>query len=145
MSVIPEPPRTEETQEVSRWSWHLTKALRDRQIADAKEIQTLDATPTILFKRTIEDKSAYWIEGYILAQKSDATDRAAYLRRVLVFRNGGAATIQGAVSAVETIESDVTWDATFDVLGNDVRLKVTGKAGTTINWNAVILYIHRMR
>ncbi len=101
-------------------------------------IQTTDATVTTLLAHTIRDNTSLFIEAHILAKETDGSDRNAYIRRILVYRDGGAAVIQGAVEATLTQESDADWDCTIDVDTNDVRLRVTGEAATTIHWEAKI-------
>jgi len=98
--------------------------------------QTTSSAVTTLWSQTLSDESACLVEAHVVAKKDDASDRAAYVRRALVYRDGGAAVMQGAVSTTETIESDAAWDCTVDVSGNDVRVRVTGKAATTIDWDA---------
>jgi hypothetical protein len=45
-----------------------------------------------------------------------------------------SATLQGSVQDELTIESDTDWDCDIDVDTNDVRLRITGKFSTTIDW-----------
>lgn len=101
---------------------------------DKGSAQTTDATETTLWSKTLDDNKAYLLEVRIAARQTDNTNRAAYIRRALIYRAGGGATIQGSVSDELTIESDSNWNATIDVSGNDVRVRVTGAAGTTIDW-----------
>lgn len=133
----PEAPRSEDAFELSRWRDLLTRYIEQAGNEEVNAVQTTDATETTLWFRTLADESAYWFEARVVGKEDGSGNRAAYIRRVLVFRNGGGATIQGAVSATETIESDAAWDCDFDVSGNDVRLRITGVAATVIDWKSI--------
>ena len=100
--------------------------------------RTADASALTLFEKELKDESLYFVTAVVLGKKDDSSDRATYIRRVVVYRDGGVATIQGAVDAELTIESDASWDADFNVSSNKVSLDVTGKAGTDIDWLAHI-------
>lgn len=100
---------------------------------------TPDATPLVVGSVTIGDNTAVLVTATILArEKAAGANRATYIRRALYFRQGGIATIQGAVAAVLTEESDAVWDATLVISTNDVQVSVTGKAATDIDWNVLI-------
>lgn len=112
-------------------------------IADPAEIQTTDATVTVLGTLTLLDENTYQIEALVVGVQSDGTNRASYHLAVTVYRTGaGLATIQGSVTSLHTQESDVTWDATFTISSNDVRVSVTGVAATTIEWGSTLTYIN---
>ena len=53
-------------------------------------------------------------------------------------RSGGGAIVLGPVDTLYTRESSGAgpWKATIDTSGNDVRIRVTGAAATTINWKS---------
>jgi len=139
---IPAAPRSEDELELSKWRWNVTKYFEQTGDDELFIVRTEDATVTTLGKITLDDESSYLVEAIVVGKKSDSTDRAAYIRRTLAFRDaGGNATLQGAVSAPETLESNVAWDATLDVSGNDVRIRVTGAAATTIDWKGIIRYL----
>jgi hypothetical protein len=82
--------------------------------------------------------------AYISARRTDAPDRAAYVRRALVYRQGGSATIEGAVDTDLTRESDTAWDATITVSGNDARVTVTGTGTEVINWKSKHLLVESL-
>jgi len=106
----------------------------DHDRVDKSSVQTTDDVETTLWSKTLDDNKAYLLEVRIAARQADGANRAAYIRRVLVYRAGGDATIQGSVLDELTVESDSSWNATIDTSGNDVRVRVTGAASTTINW-----------
>ncbi len=95
---------------------------------------TSDATVTTAATVTLADNSAVLIVAKIVAMQTDGSQRNVYVRRALVYRDGGGATLQGAVDADLTIESAAAWDCTIDVSGNDARVRVTGAAATSISW-----------
>lgn len=106
-------------------------------------VKTTDATTTTLAFITLADGRAYHITARVVARKSDGTDRAFYWRAVLAFRQGGGAAIQGGIVVnLATVESAgaAGWNFTLDASGNDVRLRVTGAAGTTVYWLGTIEY-----
>jgi hypothetical protein len=104
-------------------------------------LKTTDANTATLGSVTLTDGRAYHINVRAVGRKSDGSDRAFYWRAVLAFRQGGGATIQaGTVVSLATVESNSNWDCTIDANGNDVRVRVTGVAGTTIYWVATIEY-----
>lgn len=102
-------------------------------------VQTTDDTQTTLYSLTLSDTSVYWLEASIIGRKTDGTDRAYYVRQTLVYREGGSATL-GTIQTPVTDESDASWDATFTVASNDILVRVTGVAATTINWVCTIRY-----
>jgi len=105
------------------------------------EAQTTTATPATLTTLTLVDETTYWIRAVVVGVKSDGSARAVYELRAAAYRTGaGSATLQGAVTSVFTQESDSSWDATMDVSGNDVRVRVTGAAATTIEWGVTLEY-----
>lgn len=104
-------------------------------------IQTTDAVQTTLFQFTLLDTTAYRFEAEVVARSTDGAHRALYGKIALVYREGGGATIQGAVLNLHTdIETSAGLDATWTVSGNIVRLSVTGLALTDINWVSSIKF-----
>lgn len=105
------------------------------------DLQTLNAAATTLYSRFLTDNTAVAITARVTGMKTDGSERAFYIRHALIYRDGGIATIQGAVDNQLTIESDANWDCTIDVDGgNNLRVRVTGVAATTINWRAKITH-----
>jgi hypothetical protein len=115
---------------------------KDGNLMNVKgNVQTTNATQTTLITLSLTDNRVYFVECVVLGNKSDNTQRAVYQRTVAVYRaNGGVATILNSVVSLLTAESDASWDCTFDVSNNEVRVRVTGAAATTINWEGHLRY-----
>jgi hypothetical protein len=102
---------------------------------------TVDATVTTIYTLSLSDNTAYLVDAFCVARRTDAADRAAYRVTVAAYREAaGSATIQGAETDLHTAESDATWDASFAVSGNDLLFQVTGAAAKTINWRCGFKY-----
>lgn len=107
-------------------------------------IQTIDATVTTLASLTLTEGKSYQVEARVVAREGDIVGVATYIRRALVYRaTGGSAVLQGAAVDVWTLEvsSASAWDVTIDVAVNDVRLRITGQASTTIEWKGSLKLI----
>ena len=112
-------------------------------ILPSAEVQTTDATVTTIDSITLLNENTYHAEVMIAGVKSDGSQRASYHLAATVYRtSAGNATIQGTVSTLHTSESDATWNATFTVSGNDLRVSVTGKDATTVEWGCTLKYIN---
>jgi hypothetical protein len=101
-----------------------------------RNVQTVDATVTDLFTWTIQPGQTI-VDALVTAIKSDASQGANYkLKRR--FRYGALGPIPGSLVNLETDEDDPAWDCTIDNNGTTGRVRVTGKAATTIQWFGVI-------
>lgn len=105
---------------------------------ETNTVTTNDATVTTLATIAIPDDTVVFIAVEVIGRRTNAADRAGYLRNAVVFREAaGGATLQGAVDTALTRESDANWDATIDVNGNNARIRVTGRVGHDVNWKSV--------
>lgn len=85
----------------------------------------------------LTDNTVYLIDVDIIGRRTDAADRAGYVRRALVYREAaGAATMQGTEDTSLTRESSGTWDARINTSGNNVIIEVKGGAGASVNWKS---------
>ncbi len=98
------------------------------------KLSTTDATLTNQFLLTLPDDSAYLTTVSVIAVQDTGANRAAYVNRVLMFRNGGGATIQGAISPDFIEESDATWITIIDGAANLIRNRVQGAAAQNVSW-----------
>ena len=126
-------------------AWTTEKAFIDKDGGYSQVrgvVQTTDATITTVATFTLAATSkVFHVKGIVVGRTTSDANRASYELDVTVYRAGAGAVIQGAITSVHTVESDATWNATFDVTGNDLRLRVTGVAATTINWSGVMTYV----
>src|SRR6185369_8963837 len=82
-------------------------------------VQTTDDTATQLWTKTLADTTLYWADVIVIGRETTGADRAKYHKEVLVYREGGSATIQGGVDdVVADRETNGAWNATFTVSGN---------------------------
>ena len=100
---------------------------------------TTDAAETTLYSFALTDEKLYFIDAWIVAQKSDGSERSAYHIEGLFYRDGaGAATQEGTTTVISSIEGDAGMACIFDagVAGsNNARVRVIGLAGVTFTWS----------
>jgi len=109
---------------------------------EIKSLQTTDATPTVIWTLpNILEETTVWVDVKICAQETSDAERAGYQVSGLFYRaSGGALLQQGATVSKFTIESDANYDVEFNLNSPNLELKVTGAAGDTTNWVAVVQY-----
>lgn len=103
-------------------------------------MQTADGSTTNMQYFTLPDNCAAHVFVAAVGKNSDASDRAIYTREALLYRDGGAATLQGSVTTLGSdIESEAAWGGiSIDASSNSVRVRVTGDTATTIDWRGRI-------
>ena len=103
-------------------------------------VQTTDATVTTCGYYTLPDECVAFVRAVVLAVQSGSANTAGYERKAIVEGQSGTRALVGAVeSGFAADREDVgTWDCTIDVSGNDVRVRVTGIAATTIDWQTTL-------
>jgi len=106
-------------------------------------VTTTDATVTTLQTIPIVASMTYLIEARITARRTGgaagtADDGAVYIRRSMVTTKAGTVTIN-AVQDGLTQEDQAAWDATLDVLGANVRVRVTGALDNNVVWHTTTL------
>lgn len=103
-------------------------------------VQTTDGTVTTCGSYTLADETSVFVTAIVFGRQASSTNANAYLLVAAVKREsaGGATQITGSPIQERTFEDAGTWDAVIDVSSNDVRIRVTGVAATTINWDARI-------
>jgi hypothetical protein len=107
-------------------------------IVDQKRgtVQTTDATQTNVLTYALLDASVYSITAYVTARDSSGNCKMFH-RAICAKRSGGGATLVGNVMSLVADQGEAAstaWACTVDVSGNDVRVRVTGQAATTIDW-----------
>lgn len=108
---------------------------------DTGAVQTTDATQTTLHTLTLADNTTYAVSVTVAGRDTAGTERCSYIRYVQAHRQGGGGATISAITTPFSVESDAGLDCTYTVSGNDLRVSITGKAGTTINWSGSIKYI----
>lgn len=102
-----------------------------------KNVQTTDATATTIDSFTIASNTTLIVTTVITAVKSDNTQGAAYFRTAAFRNNAGTVAQISTTQDGGTFEDDSSWDVTVDNVTTTVRIRVTGKAATTIRWTCV--------
>lgn len=110
---------------------------RGKIYSNIASVQTTDATVTSLYTWTILDEAVTLATYEGCADLSTGADTAAYVRRIKFKRDGGTVTA-GTVETTFTDESDATWDCTIDNSTSTGRVRVTGKAASTIDHAGVV-------
>lgn len=110
-------------------------AINNQPSVTGVHVNTTDATETTAASFTTRPNKAYGVVAKIVAtETTDFDESAFYIRTALVENDGGTASVQGSVGTPTTIEVTGGWDATIDVDGDDIRVRVTGAAATNITW-----------
>jgi len=100
-----------------------------------KGLQTTNATITTAITYTMSDNTIISIGARFVARQASSNNMlfrevTAVYKRV----GGGAATLLGAQIDGVSVTDDAAFSTTISTSTNDVLLRVTGKAATTINW-----------
>lgn len=106
----------------------------------AATVQTTDATISTAATYTIPTSSACQVQAHIIGRTAGAVV-GTFWRHLAAQRGAGGAVIVGTEVAVVGDQLDAgaaAWRAVLDVSGNDVRVRVTGAAATTIDRLAVL-------
>lgn len=109
---------------------------------DTAEVQTTDATVTVLDSITLADENVYTVQAFVAVSKSDGAGEAGYLISCVARRTGGGGATVSTTYSQMTDESNAALDATFTVSGTALRLSVTGIAAETWEWGATLRYIN---
>lgn len=108
----------------------------DPQSAGPFRVTTTNADPATMPGITLLDDQVAIVEQHIIGVESDGSERLAAINQAVVFRNGGNATLQGAINNLFVRNSGGAgaWAASMFVAGNDLQQSVQGAAATTVNW-----------
>src|SRR5574341_1881376 len=103
-------------------------------------VQTVNATTTTCGTYTVPTNSACEVTVKVIGRTAGAGVGTCW-RHLAAQRGAGGAVIVGAETPVVADILDAgaaLWTAVLDVSGNDVRVRVTGAAATTIEWCAFL-------
>lgn len=111
---------------------------------DYATILTTTNTLTNIFIVPPQPERTVFIEAYIVAQQisAPANNSAAYIRRGRAYYNASSVPTLGGVTGEYTNETVAAWDATIQVVSNNVAVRVLGSAGVTIRWFAHIKMVY---
>ena len=88
---------------------------------------------------TVTD-SVYNVLAYVVGRKTDGTEVGSFIRRACIINTAGTASISGSVETVGTDINAGTWGGvTINCNAAFLRVAVTGKASTTIDWRVRIV------
>jgi hypothetical protein len=101
----------------------------------------------------LANNQAVFADIRVVARSASGTDHAAYMRRVLIKRDGtiaSTAIIGSVLSPTADIESAgaTAWDVSITAENSSVGallITVTGAAATTINWTAEVSFVETIR
>ncbi len=108
-----------------------------------KTVTTTDATVTTIATLVIPADSTSIIRASVLATKSDHTQNDVWIVAVGVKRQAGNPSFieDGDPTPGESLfirQTDSSWKVDWAVSASNILLRVTGDAGVTIQWKAVI-------
>ncbi|MGL4232699.1 MAG: hypothetical protein ACRCWJ_15145 [Casimicrobium sp.] len=99
--------------------------------------QSNSASSILLFNATLDDDTAWVVNVYLVGKSADGSQRRAVVATGLVYRDGGAAALQGAVTESFAVASGGFAGAyALTVAGNDVQLLVNSGGASTYFWQA---------
>lgn len=139
---ISEEHRATETLSVGEgYSYSYTKILRATTSGTTATELTLDgaAGSGTTNRIVIDTDTAVTCMLYLTFKKSGTADTGSYIRKCLIYNNGGTVALQGAVQTIGTDEVAVTINAVAVTVSanntNDcLKVEVTGVAATNINY-----------
>jgi hypothetical protein len=105
--------------------------------------QTTDNTQTVLTTYEIPADSVVQISAQVLALSSGDVRATWRLEASAGPLSGVLNLVGGVASAIDRDLGALTWNATIDVDGDDIRVLVDGAASTTVDWMTrlqVIIY-----
>ncbi len=116
-----------------------TSTLTINALGTEATVQTIDATPTVIFTQTLNASEAAFMYVRVIAAQDDYTSAiggtfSSTIRRAAA---GGAVCAGGPHGNILEDTAGMP-DVDFNATGNDIQVLVTGVAGTTYNWRAFI-------
>ena len=113
--------------------------LLDPEMLQGAYVQTTDATVTNLWTYTVATDETISILVIVNGTSANNAVRAGYLLFATAADDSGILAQVGTTAVLATNEEAAAWDATIDISAAQIRIRVTGAAGVTINWTATIL------
>jgi hypothetical protein len=97
-------------------------------------LTTTDGVAHTLASFAPTNGKAVGILAIVSAKDKTSANSASYGLAATAKRHGGVTTLTGAVTVLWAHEDVVGWDATIDVSTPDVRVRVTGVGGVSVDW-----------
>ncbi len=120
----------------------LSGGTRPDLVTERDNVQTTDATLTTFKTYAVPvDKKQYDLVVKLSATRTDvAGDANAFMRRIIVLRNGAGLTTMRADGPLDgpwPVGTSSTWAVTLVPSGDNILLKVQGAVGKTIKWSLI--------
>lgn len=112
-------------------------ALNTSAGSEVESIKTLDATPTLIWNRTLSAGQFMSLRLTLVALKADGTVGAGF-RREAYAQNLNGTTVLGAINTPYADVNTSGLAITFQASGTDIQVLATGLAATTITWRLII-------
>ena len=106
-------------------------------------VQTIDGTANVVaLAFTLEDDTVYTFKAVITGRDEAGVERASYIRTVQCYREAAGGATLGAAGIQNDFDDETAagLNGTFTTSGNDIRVAVTGLAGTDMNWAVTLEY-----
>jgi len=113
--------------------------------------KTTDATETLLMSIPITAGSAVHMRLMVIGNEDGGVHRRGFTREITAYRDGSDSVVVGAceVPTMETCGSsssssggdEQNWQLEVSENGNNLEVRVTGEAATSINWGAVAQWV----
>jgi hypothetical protein len=99
--------------------------------------RTTSASATTLWQRALADETAYLVRAEIIAKLEGSAQRKGIVSTVIAYRDGAGAVIEGAADEdVAVASGGFAGVYTWDVSGNNVRLRVHSGGVANYDWTA---------
>jgi len=103
--------------------------------------QSTSITPVVLWSQQLADESAYLCTAQIVGKLSGSAQRAGYITSVLVYRNGGNATIEGTPDVLSYVSASFAGVEAWNIDTNGIYLKVHSGGTAVYDWKAVVTVV----
>lgn len=101
------------------------------------QITTTDNTATAIISFTIPTNSTASIVTNVAAIRDNLAESAGYYRHTVIRRTAAGGLGLIGETDVSDLEDVGGWDLNVVVNGDQIEVRVTGAAGSTITWRAV--------
>ena len=95
-------------------------------------VQTTDATTTTAVTIATTTDKGHALDLVVSATKSDRSTQVAWKILATITNAAGVCAVRDAL--ITASDPGTAWTATVDVSGTNVRVRVTGAGGTTVDW-----------